>query len=36
MLQGINNIGTSKFDKELEADFEGDEASLIFDTDRLK
>ena len=36
MLQANNKIGTSKFDKGLEADFSGDEASLIFDTERLK
>lgn len=36
MLGAIDKIGTSKFDKGLEADFSGDEASLIFDTERLK
>lgn len=37
MLQaGGNKVGTSKFDKGLEADFDGDEATLIFDTERLK
>lgn len=37
MLQGgANKIATSKFDNGLEADFEGDEATLLFDTERLK
>ena len=36
MLQGNNKIATSKFDKGLEADFDGDEATLLFDTERLK
>ena len=36
MLQANTKIATSKFDKDLEADFEGDEATLLFDTERLK
>lgn len=34
MLQANNKVGTSKFDKDLEED--GDEGSLLFDTERLK
>lgn len=36
MLQGNNKIATSKFEKGLENSFEGDDATLIFDTERLK
>lgn len=36
MLQANTKIATSKFDKGLEADFEGDDATLLFDTERLK
>ena len=36
MLQGNNKVATSKFEKGLEADFEGDDATLLFDTERLK
>ena len=37
MLAGAPaKIATSKFDKGLEADFEGDDATLLFDTERLK
>lgn len=36
MLQAVNKVGTSKFDKGLEADFDGDDATLLFDTERLK
>ena len=36
MLQGNNKVATSKFDKALEADYSGDEATLLFDTERLR
>jgi len=36
MLQANNKIGTSKFEKCLENSFEGDDATLVFDTERLK
>jgi len=36
MLQANNKIATSKFEKDLENSFEGDDATLIFDTERLK
>ena len=35
-MLGGNKVGTSKFDKGLEADFDGDDATLLFDTERLK
>ena len=36
MLQGNKKVATSKFDKELEDDSEGANATLLFDTERLK
>ena len=36
MLQGNNKIATSKFEKELENSFEDGDATLVFDTARLK